>query len=91
MKCNPEKSEIIFFGALPSEEWRRWWPADMSPPLCTKYYKKSGHYDGWHSLDEITSPVSCRHLLRPSVHVEEISSPSTSGLQENSGPGVGHF
>lgn len=32
LKCNHEKSEIIFFGSSSGETWRDWWPANMSPP-----------------------------------------------------------
>lgn len=35
LKCNPEKSEVIFFGSPPLVEWNRWWPSDMSPPLSS--------------------------------------------------------
>lgn len=32
LKCNSDKSEIIFFGCPPNNLWQSWWPHDMHPP-----------------------------------------------------------
>lgn len=32
LKCNSDKSEVIFFGCPPDVNWKMWWPSDMHPP-----------------------------------------------------------
>lgn len=33
LSCNSAKTEIIFFGHTPDDEWRNWWPQDQPPPF----------------------------------------------------------
>lgn len=34
LKCNSDKSEVLFFGCPSDVRWKQWWPADMHPPLA---------------------------------------------------------
>lgn len=68
LKCNSEKSEIIFFGPSPGDDWRDWWPADMSPPATpVKLVKNLGvKIDGDLAMkDQVQSVVgSCFATIR---------------------------